>query len=257
MVAGVELMARIRTIKPELWVSEQIAECSPIARLTFIGIWNFCDDNGVHPAKPKTLKAELFPMDDFSAADLAEWVGELVRAGLVAEFTHQGVDFWHVTGWTKHQKIEKPSCKYPRPPTLNSANPPRKLPEDSPNAHRGPPPGEERKGEESKGEEKPNSPEARPAPDPASTGTRLPKDWSLPDDYRAYCVKERPDLDPDNVAENFRDHWHGVAGAKGRKADWLATWRGWVRRENERAINSTSSGRRSALHAEDMIGAVP
>ena len=29
----------------------------------------------------------------------------------------------------------------------------------------------------------------------------------------------------------FRDYWIGVAGAKGRKADWRATWRNWVRRK--------------------------
>lgn len=31
-------MARIRSIKPEFWVSEQIGECSTNARLTFIGL---------------------------------------------------------------------------------------------------------------------------------------------------------------------------------------------------------------------------
>ena len=30
------------------WTSEQIVECSPIARLLFIGMWNFCDDGGNH-----------------------------------------------------------------------------------------------------------------------------------------------------------------------------------------------------------------
>ena len=31
-------MARIRSIKPEFWVSEQVAECSTSARLTFVGL---------------------------------------------------------------------------------------------------------------------------------------------------------------------------------------------------------------------------
>ena len=54
-------MSRIRTVKPEFWTSEQIIACSPIARLLFIGLWNFCDDNGVHPASYIRLKAEVFP----------------------------------------------------------------------------------------------------------------------------------------------------------------------------------------------------
>ena len=56
-------MSRIRTVKPEFWTSEQIIACSPIARLLFIGLWNFCDDNGVHPASYIRLKAEVFPPD--------------------------------------------------------------------------------------------------------------------------------------------------------------------------------------------------
>lgn len=34
-------MARIRTIKPEFWTSEQVMGCAPLARLLFIGLWNF------------------------------------------------------------------------------------------------------------------------------------------------------------------------------------------------------------------------
>lgn len=41
-------MARIRTIKPEFWTAEQVMELSRDARLLFIGMWNFCDDAGVH-----------------------------------------------------------------------------------------------------------------------------------------------------------------------------------------------------------------
>jgi hypothetical protein len=254
-------MARIRSIKPEFWVSEQIAECSTNARLTFIGIWTFCDDNGVHPAKPKTLKAELFPMDDFSAADVAGWIGELVRVGLVAEFTHEGVAFWHVTGWAKHQKIDRPSFKYPMPPTSISESLRRVVDEDSAQTRRAPPPGVESSGVESNGEKKATSPKAQPAPDltltTASTGTRLPKDWTLPDDWRAYCVEARPDLAPELVAEFFRNYWHGKAGKEGRKADWLATWRTWVLKENGKSstVGGASISRRSALHADDMIGA--
>ena len=109
-------MARIRTIKPEFWVSEQVMECSPVARLTFIGLWNFCDDGGNHSARAKTLKAEVFPGDDVSQDDVQGWVDELIRNGLVMEYEVDGRQFWHVTGW-HHQKVEKPTYKHPPPPT--------------------------------------------------------------------------------------------------------------------------------------------
>jgi uncharacterized protein YdaU (DUF1376 family) len=65
----------------------------------------------------------------------------------------------------------------------------------------------------------------------APSGTRLPADWTLPDEWAAWALQERPDLIPSQTAQCFADYWHGVAGAKGRKADWLATWRNWVRGE--------------------------
>ena len=261
-------MSRIRTIKPEFWVSEQVAACSLSARLTFVGMWNFCDDNGVHQAKPKTLMAELYPMDDITPQQVAGWVDELVSVGLVAEFrADDGNDYWHVTGWGRHQRIDRPSAKHPAPPAKDSTMARLAFDESSPNTHRGvaesspiarrsPPPGEDRRGEDRKGEEM-SSPKARATADKSSAGTRLPKDWVLPDSWRLYCVENRPDLDPKSVAENFRDYWHAKAGKGGVKVDWKATWNTWVRKENGRPSVATgaASGRRSALHADDLIGA--
>ena len=39
-------MARIRTVKPDIWTDEKFVELSPLARLLFIGLWNFADDEG-------------------------------------------------------------------------------------------------------------------------------------------------------------------------------------------------------------------
>ena len=119
-------MARIRTIKPEFWTSEQIVECSPIARLLFIGMWNFCDDGGNHPASHKTLKMQIFPGDDISISLIESIVCELLRAGLISEYTANGRQYWNVTGW-KHQKIERPSYKYPQPFADNSPNDRREI----------------------------------------------------------------------------------------------------------------------------------
>ena len=76
-------MARIRTIKPEFWTSEQVMECSPLARLLFIGVWNFCDDAGNHPMSAKTLKALVFPGDDITSAKVGELLAELSTNGLI------------------------------------------------------------------------------------------------------------------------------------------------------------------------------
>ena len=108
-------MARIRTIKPEFWTSEQVAECSPTARLAFIGIWNFCDDRGIHPGSVKRLKMEVFPSDSITETELQAMVRELLAAGLLHQYEVDGKDYWQVTGWEKHQKIEKPTYRHPLP----------------------------------------------------------------------------------------------------------------------------------------------
>ena len=79
---------------------------------------------------------------------------------------------------------------------------------------------------------KPITNNQKPVRETASpNGSRLPTDWSLPDDWALWAKEARPELNPHETAQRFADYWHGVAGAKGRKADWLATWRNWVRGE--------------------------
>lgn len=118
-------MARIRTIKPDFWTAEQVMECSPIARLVFIGMWNFCDDGGNHPASVKTLKAEIFPADDITVAQVEDMVQELTDNGLLVEYEVAGKLYWHVTGW-HHQKIDQPTYKHPMPDGTIPAGAPKR-----------------------------------------------------------------------------------------------------------------------------------
>ena len=62
-------------------------------------------------------------------------------------------------------------------------------------------------------------------------GTALPKDWELPGDWRTWAEGARPDVDVLTVADSFRDYWVAKPGKDGRKADWMATWRNWVRNQ--------------------------
>lgn len=76
---------------------------------------------------------------------------------------------------------------------------------------------------------------------PSASGSRLPADWKPTPADVDYCKTERPDLLPSKVATNFYDYWIAVPGAKGRKLDWSATWRTWVRKES-----AATAGRPSA-----------
>lgn len=108
-------MARIRTIKPEFWTSESIAECSRDARLLFIGIWSFCDDGGVHPLSVKRIKMEVFPGDfDIDSSSIRRMIDELSSNGLIQLYAVENKEYLHVTGWQEHQRIDRPTYKYPQ-----------------------------------------------------------------------------------------------------------------------------------------------
>lgn len=113
-------MARIRTIKPEFWSSEQVVECSTTARLLFVGLWNFCDDAGVHPDSPSRIKMQIFPGDPFSLDQIKSWIDELIKSGLIQSYSSEGRLYLRVTGW-QHQKIDKPSYRYPLPNSSNGS----------------------------------------------------------------------------------------------------------------------------------------
>lgn len=75
-----------------------------------------------------------------------------------------------------------------------------------------------------------------------SHGTRLPPDWALPKAWGSWAVEQGlSESDVRKQAEVFRDYWHAKAGEKARKADWLATWRNWIRSHLERGTRSPSA----------------
>lgn len=76
-------------------------------------------------------------------------------------------------------------------------------------------------------------------------GTALPADWTLPDDWKTWAEQTRPDIDPLVAADSFRDFWIGKPGKDGRKADWQATWRNWVR--NQRAQTFRPAAQSSSI----------
>lgn len=86
----------------------------------------------------------------------------------------------------------------------------------------------------------------------AAKGSRLPADWQLPKAWGEWALQEAPTWAPEQVrkvAERFRDYWIAKPGREGFKADWLATWRNWVRREAERT--SAAPARSQPVGAPD------
>lgn len=66
---------------------------------------------------------------------------------------------------------------------------------------------------------------------------------TLPDDWKDAAEKLAPDLDPEKLFEEFADYWKAVPGERGRKKDWLATFRNHIRNLPEwKRKNFTKSG---------------
>jgi len=109
-------MARIRTIKPEFWTDERLTECSLSARLMFIGMWNFADDNGNMGYSAKRIKMQVFPADNIETQPLIE---ELLTHGMLTEYSVNGEKFLNIKGFGKHQVINRPSSTAIPKPEFN------------------------------------------------------------------------------------------------------------------------------------------
>lgn len=117
-------------MKPEFWTSEQVAECDPLTRLLFIGLWNFADDAGRHPWRPKQIKMRIYPADDITTDQVEQMLEELERNGLIDSYVSEGERYFVITGW-KHQKIDRRSDPvHPAPPPFSTRTR-RPLDEDS------------------------------------------------------------------------------------------------------------------------------
>lgn len=90
--------------------------------------------------------------------------------------------------------------------------------------------------------------------DRSPSGSRISDDWTTSPDDIAFAKKHG--IDPQTEAEKFRDYWRAQPGAKGRKSDWAATWRTWIRnaveyksRDRSHANHRTSAADRVLQHA--------
>ena len=111
-------MPKIRSIKPESCISDQLADVSLLAALAFAYLPCFCDDAGRMVCSARRIKAQLFPMRvDVSEGDCERVIDELEAAGLVRTYEASGRLYLHVTGFARHQHPTRPKpSELPAPP---------------------------------------------------------------------------------------------------------------------------------------------
>lgn len=231
---------RIRSIKPEFWRSEDITELSWDVRLLFIGLWSYVDDNGVGKDNERAITADLFALEDDprdTLATVSRGLATLATAGLITRYTADGRNLLHITTWERHQKIDRPGKPRFALPTSTNAVPRDTLATPSRESRDGldAGTGEQGTGEQGAGTSGATAPEP-PSPAKRRTaeprGSRLPEDFPVTDDMRTWAGEHAPQAGQRDH-DAFCDYWRDQPGAKGRKVDWIGTWRNWMRRASD------------------------
>jgi hypothetical protein len=110
-------VARIRTIKPELFLSETVSSLSLEAERSFIGLLTQADDKGRMKESAPVLNGALWPCrPTHSVADMQQDIDEIVDKGLLCRYEHAGRKYLHFASWEEHQRISHPSTRNLAPP---------------------------------------------------------------------------------------------------------------------------------------------
>ena len=227
-----------RLIRESLIDSERYAQCSTEAKLFFVHLMLVADDIGCVQVSPTFLRRRCFH-DAPTNESIARLLNELQDQDLIRlyEVERQALGFIPRFG----QRMQRITLKHPAPPEslyLDDKDACTKFNEINnkainqtvvqPLPNRGKPPEVEVEVEV----------EVKTKAVSAKRGTRLNVD-SLPEPWKDFCKQTRPDLTPESVFDGFKDFWAAAPGSKGVKADWLATWRNWVRNQRGGMVIAT------------------
>ncbi len=110
-------MARIRSIKPGFFSSDDVTPLSFRARLTWIGLWTYCDDHGRGKDNTRLIKAAVWPLDELSFQDVEDDLTELAKHKRIVRYRRDDHRLLAVTSWHFHQSVNRPGkTLFPAPP---------------------------------------------------------------------------------------------------------------------------------------------
>lgn len=244
-------MRRIRTIKPEYFESETVSRVGIFARLLFIGLWTIADDAGRLRGATRLIASNLFAYDENVVEQVETALTDLENQNLIRRYLFNNSTYISISGWQKHQKIDRPSIsKLPGPDDfdvtteLPANNSPKVLEnfennrEVSSNAREGSTTDldqeVDRDQDQDCGKTRSVTRETR-----AKTACRIPADWTLSDADRQYALAQG--LRPEPVAEAFFDYWRASGSPNAAKLDWQAAWRTWCRNQTQRTLVNTTN----------------
>lgn len=93
-------MARSRNIKPGFFMNEVLAECPMAARIVFAGLWTLADRAGRLEDRPKKIKAEILPYDDY---DVDVLLNDLSEKGFITRYSVGNNNYIQIDKFSDHQ----------------------------------------------------------------------------------------------------------------------------------------------------------
>lgn len=105
-------MPRARNIKPAFFKNELLVELPIEARLLFIGLWTLADREGRLENRPKRIKMEIFPADNF---DIEQLLSLLASSGFLEIYNDKA--YIQILNFKKHQSphIKEAASLIPAP----------------------------------------------------------------------------------------------------------------------------------------------
>lgn len=257
-------MARQRTLKPEFWADDQLAELSRDARMLYMGLWNLSDEHGRARGDARYVKGQLFPYDDdLTAAAVDALLDDLEKARKVQRYRTDGGNYLFLPNLGKHQRLEpdKTPSKLPEPPELREHTIPdqsEKFPDLSaqstdelPLSYCSSSSLLSSSSGEIPGETPATSAAAAPPPPKKKTPTRagrIAEDWLPSAGLLEWARKELPTVDARTQVGPFVDYWLAQPGQRGVKNNWDATFRNWLRKSAEYATRASPRAAASPGH---------
>lgn len=106
---------RIRSIKPDFFIDEDICSRPPLERLLFQALWLQADREGRLEDKPGKIKAQALPYDE---CDVDQMLDNLAAARFILRYEVQGCKYIQVRTFEKHQRpnTREAQSSIPAPP---------------------------------------------------------------------------------------------------------------------------------------------
>jgi hypothetical protein len=117
-------VARIRSVKPELFTSPSLNRVPVAARYLFVGLWTESDDAGRFLANAKRIAGVVFPDDeDITGTEVERWLGLLAGQDAIRFYQHNGTRYGYIPNWEKHQaaSMRRGGSRFPAPSDVQSA----------------------------------------------------------------------------------------------------------------------------------------